>query len=759
MTPYGVAQTLGQAGCVTGHRAGAVHEGTRSRGRSLTPPVARHSKQTPPSDGSTGRGKRRRWGRGLLLTGLVGLLGAFALLGVGYAMTDIPAPNANATAGATRILYSDGSELGRVGGQNRIPVALEQVPEDVQEAILAAEDRNFYTEPGISPRGIARALLTNVRGGGDIQQGGSTITQQYAKNAFLSSERTYTRKVKEVFIALKMTRERTKASILEDYLNTIFFGRGASGIEVASQTYFGKPVSALTPGEGAVLAASIRSPAKYDPEKHPERARERWDFIVAAMIERGWVQPEAVQSYPAVLLSGAANRNNDLSGPKGHVIAKVMEELEVTGVDAAQLASGGLEVKTTLRRPAQDAAVAAVQARVGDGSDPAGLQGALVSVEPVSGAIVAYYGGGTGTGFDYASQGGGNQPGSSFKPYVLAAALEQGISLRSRFDGNSPKDFPGVEDGIENFGDRDHGRVDLLEATQKSVNTAYFELGIEVGPDKVKEFAHRAGVDPDRSPLVGKEGETDGGIALGAYNVSVVDQAAGFGSFAALGMSAEPYFIDRVLRGEDAIYVSAPRVERAFEEDVAADVTVALQAVVQKGTGTKAKLAGGRPAAGKTGTSSKNRDAWFVGFVPQLSTAVWIGNGDDTPLEIDGIQEVTGGGVSSGVWKSYMDVATDGMPEEEFPEPADVGKVESGSSDEETSSPQPRRTRTRAPATTSAEPTESASPSAETTQEPSEPPSSPEGSPAPSSPPPEPMPVPPPPPPPPPEPTPTSTGG
>jgi membrane peptidoglycan carboxypeptidase len=724
----------------------------------LTPPVARHSQQTPPRFGRRARTApkarrgRRRWGRIVLLTALGGFLGLLALLGAGYARTDIPAANADATAGATRILYSDGSELGRVGGQNRIPVELDEVPEDVQEAILAAEDRNFYSEPGISPRGIARALLTNVRGGGDIQQGGSTITQQYAKNAFLTSERTYTRKVKEVFLALKMTRERTKESILEDYLNTIYFGRGASGIAVASQNYFGKPVSALTPGEGAVLAATIRSPANYDPSKHPERARERWQYVVDAMVERGWVEPEAVQAYPEVLPPGAGGtQNNDMSGPKGHVISKVMEELSTIGIDEALLARGGLEVKTTLRRPAQEAAVAAMQARVGDGSDAEGLQGALVSVEPGTGAIVAYYGGGTGTGFDYASQGGGNQPGSSFKPYVLAAALEEGIGLRSRFDGNSPKDFPGGVE-INNYDDDDYGQVDLIEATRKSINTAYYELGLEVGPEKVKEVARRAGVS-EEAPLTGAEGETNGGIALGAYEVSVVDQAVGFATFAANGVAAEPYMIDRVLRDGEPLYVSHPEVERAFEEDVAADVTAALEAVVRAGTGTKAQLAGGRPTAGKTGTSSDNRDAWFVGYTPQLATAVWLGYGGNRPIKIDGV-EVTGGGFSTTIWKSYMDAASSGMPEEDFPEPANVGKARNRAP--ETSTSRPKRTREPSPEPPSPSPTEAAEP--EPTG-PSPKPSSaspkPSSSPQPSS---TPPPPPSPPPPPGPEPSPSGTG-
>jgi membrane peptidoglycan carboxypeptidase len=667
--------------------------GTTTSRRSLSLSVARHRKQSAPGEAHERR--RLPWKKAVLVGGAGGFLSLVALFGIGYAATDIPPANAESTAGATRILFADGSEMGRVGGQNRIPVRLDQVPQDVQEAILAAEDRGFYTEPGISPKGIARALFTNVRGGGDIQQGGSTITQQYAKNAFLTSERTYARKVKEVFLALKMTRERSKASILEDYLNTIYFGRGASGIEVASQTYFGKPVSELTAAEGAVLAATIRSPGNYDPEKSPERARDRWNYVVNGMIEKGWLPPDASLAYPAVQPIGAANKNNDMSGPKGHVITKVLAELETKGIEEGQLAGGGLVVTTTLRRPAQDAAVAAVQERVGDGKDDKGLQGALVSIEPGTGRIVAYYGGATGTGFDHASQGNGNQPGSSFKPYVLAAALEKGIGLGTRLDGSSGKKFPGVPDGVDNFGDRDYGRVDLVEATQKSVNTAYFELGLEVGPNNVAELAHRAGI-PQTTRLENEAGNTEAGIALGIYDIHVIDQATGYATFAAQGLAAQPYMVERVTLGDDEVYVAEPRTERAFDEDVAADATYAMQQVVQRGTGTKAKLAGGRPAAGKTGTSQENRDAWFAGFTPQLATAVWIGNGDNTPIKIEGISEVTGGGVSSAVWKAYMDAALEGEPEKGFPPRANIGRSKTIDEQEKqaTTSPKPRPSRT-----------------------------------------------------------------
>ncbi|HVE74696.1 MAG TPA: transglycosylase domain-containing protein, partial [Mycobacteriales bacterium] len=339
--------------------------------------------------------------------------------GVGYAVTDIPPPSAFATGQATRILYAGvGGEIGRLGS-NRISVPLESVPDGAQKAVLAAEDRGFYSSSGLSPKGITRALFANVRSGG-VEQGGSTIEQQYAKNAFLTQDRTFQRKLREVFIAVKLSRTKSKDSILEDYLNTIYFGRGALGIEAAAQVYFGRSSKFLTTSQGAVLAASVRSPAAYDPSRHPERAKGRWDYVLDGMVKQGWLSPSerASMVYPKVLPPGSGSKVNDLSGPKGHIITQVTEELARKGFPEDRLAAGGLVVQTSLRRPAQEAAVRAVESVVGKGAK---LKGALVSVKPGTGEVFAYYGGSTGVGFDYANQGAGRQPGSSFKPYVLAA--------------------------------------------------------------------------------------------------------------------------------------------------------------------------------------------------------------------------------------------------------------------------------------------------------------------------------------------------
>ena len=666
------------------------------------------------------RSRKVRWGRVLLLGPLACVLTVVALVGTVYARTDIPEPNADATAAAVRILYEDGSEMGRVGAQNRIPVTIEQVPEHVQRAVLAAEDRRFYTEPGISPRGIARALLTNVRGGGGIQQGGSTITQQYAKNAFLTSERTYSRKVKEVFIALKMSRELDKDQILEDYLNTIYWGRQASGIGVAARTYFGTDdVSTLTVAQGAVLAASIRSPGNYDPTEDPERAQARWEYVLDGMVEQGWLtQSERdAQVYPQVLAPGQGPRNNDLSGPKGHVIRQVQAELAARGFDEQRLSDGGLVVRTTIRKAAQDAAVAAVQDVTSPAPGEDGLQGALVSVDPGTGAVAAYYGGATGTGFDFANNSGtGRQPGSTFKPFVLATALSQGMSLRTRLDGNDEKEFPGIPRPIENFGGNSWGRVDLVEATRRSVNTAYYQLGLEVGPAEVAKTARAAGI-PDDTPLANPDGTVEGGISLGTYEVQVMDQAVAYATFANGGVPVRPFFVREVRRGDELLFqAEAESGPSAFSEDVAADATWAMQEVVQRGTGRAAQLEDGRDAAGKTGTSSDNKDAWFVGFTPQLSTAVWLGYADPRTITVDGV-EVTGGGLSSRIWKAYMDPALAGQPELELPEPVYGGTRARFDDDVEEPAVRPRRSRT--PRTTAPETTAPAEPT--TPPEPTQP--------------------------------------
>jgi len=583
-------------------------------------------------------------------------LSLFALCAVGYAMTDVPPPNKVAIAQGMTLLYSDGKTMARFG-TNRQIVSLEQVSEPAQQAVLAAEDRGFYSEPGISLKGIGRALFTNVKGGG-VSQGGSTITQQYAKNAFLTQERTYTRKVKEVFLAVKMSRTVSKDQILEDYLNTIYFGRGAFGIEAAALTYFGVHAQQLTVSQSAVLASSIRSPAAYDPERHRERAEGRWDYVLDGMEKEGWLTAEERShlSYPKVR---ARQEAGGLPGDLNHIRDRVVEELLGHGYSEQRIESGGLTVTTTIDRKAQQAAREAVEDRV---KTKSGQVAALVAVQPGTGRVIAYYGGRQAAGFDYASDGDGVQPGSSMKPYVLAAALKEGKKLTDRYDGRSPQEICGRR--IRNdAGDPPFGQIDLATAMAHSVNTVYFRLACDVGPKRVADLAHDAGI-PASQELGGKNPAA--GIGLGIYEMHPLDQAVGYATFAAGGVRADPHFVLKVSdqRGNELL---KPREdnERAFSEDVAADTTYAMQKVVSEGTGTRAKIPG-RPTAGKTGTSQENKNAWFCGFTPQLATAVWIGKPDGSTLGSSGY----GGRLAAPIFRAFMTEALEGKPVRQFAEPS-----------------------------------------------------------------------------------------
>jgi membrane peptidoglycan carboxypeptidase len=652
------------------------------------------------------------WKQLLALAGL-GVLLVFAAVSVAYARTPIPTPNELVKAQTTRVYYSNGTtEIGRFGDQNRINVGLSQVPDHVQKAVLAAEDRSFYSNRGISPTGIGRAFWNNLRGGS--VQGGSTITQQYAKNAYLSQERTYRRKIKEFFIAVKLDRRDDKDKILQDYLNTIYFGRGAYGIQTAANTYFGKDVSQLTVAEGAVLASVIRSPAGYDPDNHPERLASRFEYVLNGMVAEGWLSQSR---RVGLTVPPTVEKAPPKGGTNYFLMTTVRKELEAKGFSDSEIDLGGFKVITTFRRQSQRAAVRAVR-RERPTEKAKGVHIGLSAVDPRTGGVVAMYGGENAGDLNQATQA-RVQPGSSFKPFALAGALQDDIGLHSRFWGNSPFELPGSNKTVNNEFDTDYGSsVDLIKATEDSINTAYVDLTTQMGPKKVVNAAVAAGIPEDTPGLEANPVNT-----LGTASVRNIDMASAYATFAARGMRTEWHTVTRVIspNGEDR-YIAHPERTRVFPRDVVADTTYAMQQVVRSGTGTAAQALG-RESAGKTGTAALRPDtttsAWYVGFTPQLSAAVdfYKGRGRADLDGVGGLSTFFGGAYPARIWTAFMQGALKGTPERTFPEPAFVGET---LNPVPTFVPEPSPTQSERPT-----PSATATPSATPTATPSASPSSP----------------------------------
>jgi membrane peptidoglycan carboxypeptidase len=648
-------------------------------------PVAGKSARRAPSRGAG----RRWWGRltprGRRIVGF-GALGAFlgfvALLGAIYAAARVPLPTDVDRAQATIVEFADGSRLGQLAKENRVDIPLADVPPHVRDAVLAAEDRGYYKHPGISFTGIARAAFQDVFGHG-ATQGGSTITQQYARNAYLTRHRTFARKFREAVIAVKLDRKYSKDQVLEWYLNTIYFGRGANGIEAAARTYFGVPAKKLTVEQGAVLAALIRSPEGGDPAIAPNTAKRRWTAVLNGMVKTHKLTREQADAatYPHLLprKAGGAKATGGL-GEMGYVVDAVRAELKRNGFSEAEIYTGGLRVVTTIDKRRQAAAIAAVEHVLDDpAKDP---PAALVSLEPGTGKVVAMYGGrdfggkGDKSFINYATN--ARQPGSSFKPFVLAAAMADGISLKSTFDGRSPQTFNGYP--VSNFSNEQFGTIDLTTATAHSVNTVYVPLGLKVGISPTLTTAHRLGV----SDTITCDANRDATLFLGTCDLRPVDEAASYAAFAAGGKAAGWHLVTSVRDAKGhKVYGAKSDTTQALTSGQAADVVHALRAVVEQGTGTAARL--DRPAAGKTGTTSDNTNAWFSGFVPQLATTVWMGyeprdDGSGTaripPLtNLHGFGEVTGGTLPARIWHEYMTQALQGVPVEDFPPPSFGGSA------------------------------------------------------------------------------------
>jgi penicillin-binding protein 1A len=576
----------------------------------------------------------------------------------------------NALPGTTTIVAKDGSTIARLDdGEKRIPVKLKDLPPEVPHAVLAAEDANFYHHSGIDPAAVLRAVVRNAEGG--HTQGGSTITQQLAKINYTNSQRTVFRKLREILYATRLEQKYTKDQLLERYLNQVYFGDHTYGIAAASQDFFGVAPKDLTPAQAAMLAGKIHSPEGLDPRAHPDAVQHRRDEVLRAMRKHGWLTSQQLSEATAadlgVIAPVAVQQDRKAPYFVDYVRREALDLEQLGGTTEGRrnrLDNGGLTIKTTLDPKELDAATAAATAHLNGPEDPTT---AIASVQPGDGAIRLLFGGlhYDKVQFDVSSQG-HKQPGSSFKPFVYLAALRAGIDPRSTLDAGSPKDlpYPGGTFHVSNFSDGEaSGPMNVDEALVKSINTVFAQLVLSpgVGPGNVVKAAENAGVRQENG-LGADSGHP--AVALGGLTrgVAPLDMATAYATFAAKGKWAKPYAIASITdKDGKAVYNHKVETKDVFDPKEVGVLNATLMQVVQRGTGTAARL--NRPVAGKTGTAENFQNAWFVGYVPQLSTAVWVGHPDkDVPMtNVHGVS-VAGGTFPARIWHDTMQTTLAGLP-------------------------------------------------------------------------------------------------
>ena len=555
--------------------------------------------------------------------------------------------------------------------ENRSPVSLERVPPHVMNAILDMEDNGFWEHGGLNLRSTMRALATDVQAG-EVREGGSTITQQLVKNALLTPEKRVDRKVKEAVLAVRLEERLSKRDILERYLNIVYFGNGAYGVQAAAETYFNTDVEKLTTGQAALLAGVLRNPVGYDPVKRPDVAHARRDLALQRMVDNGHLT--AVEAVRLAAEPLPVKVFDPTPAPADYFVEEVKQRLladERLGETAQErynaVFRGGLRIHTTLDPQLQRKAVDQRNQVLPPSVTKGRFTTALVSVEPSTGYVRAMVAGDdfAKAKYNLATQG-RRQPGSSFKPYVLLAALEAGYGPDDVVDGTSPCTIrvagyapytPGNYEGSAG------GRMPMTEAMARSVNCAFARLGATVGLEKVVDMADRLGLPKKRL-------EPFPSVTLGAEEATPLEMAAAYATIANDGVYHEPRFVERVVDRRGKVVFEGPdKGKRAVSSQHARVAIQVLQAVVDRGTGTRARLPG-RQVAGKTGTSQEYENAWFVGFTPQLSTAVWMGSpsGNVPMLNVGGVR-VVGGTYPARIWGAYMVEALKGAPVVPFPAP------------------------------------------------------------------------------------------
>ncbi|MFJ7152706.1 transglycosylase domain-containing protein [Streptomyces sp. NPDC100445] len=641
------------------------------------------------------RPKRSGWRRLLptwrmvLGTFVVGVLLVLGVFVVGYSLVKIPSANAFATKQANVYLYADGSQIARDTRDsqvNRENVGLAEISKDAQHAVLAAEDRDFYTESAVDPKAMLRAGWNTATGKG--KQSGSTITQQYVKNYYLGQEQTVTRKAKEFFISIKLDREKTKDEILEGYLNTSYFGRSAYGIQAAAQAYYGRDAADLDPARAAYLAALVNAPSEYDVVAHPENRKAavaRWNYVLDGMVKKGWLS-ESKRAGVKFPMPRQQILSTGLSGQRGYLVEAVRHYLITNKiVTADQLEAGGYRITTTIQKKKQNAFVRAVDDQLMAKLDKKNrkadtyVRAGGASVDPKTGEVVAMYG-----GVDYVKQytngatRGDFQVGSTFKPFVFTAAVENGsttqdgrtITPNTIYDGTNKRlvqGWSGAPYNPENEDQKSYGPITVGKATDLSVNSVYAQMAADVGPPKVKQTAVDLGIPagtPDLYPSPS--------MALGTANASVLDMAQAYATLANHGKHGTYTLIKKITKdGTEALRLPAQAVRQAVSREAADTTTSVLRSVVQSGTATAAQGAG-RPAAGKTGTAESDTAAWFAGYTPDLATVVSVmGQDPVTAKHVPlygalGVARMNGGGPPTQIWAQYTRDALKGEPAGDF---------------------------------------------------------------------------------------------
>ncbi|MEV7136821.1 transglycosylase domain-containing protein [Streptomyces tauricus] len=732
------ADGAGQGGQGGGGRRGGSGGPTgpgRGRGRGSVPPKKRIIDY--PRAGKYGAA---RWVPSWkLVTGLfIGFFGSMmAVAGVAYALVGLPDVAKTAEAQNNVYYWADGTQMVATGGEtNRQIIDYSRIPKEMRYAVISAENKTFENDRGVDPMGIGRALFNMAKGG--QTQGGSTITQQYVKNAMLEDQsQTISRKFKELFVSIKVGANVEKEDIMAGYLNSAYYGRGAYGIQAAARTYFDKDAEDLNPSQCAFLAAVLKGATYYDPAgaesidpsatpaANRERAETRWRWILGEMVKDGHLEESVRNKYPDFPTLQSPRSNAQLGGQVGYLVdlakAYIVNNSEKTGITEKQLRDGGYEIHTTFDKKKVSQLETAVKKVQKENIDEKArpktdkhVQFGGASVDPETGAIKAIYGGVDATKhFTNNADQTGAQVGSTFKPFVLAAAMKWGVrdpdleptqaqderiqvSPKSLYSGKNKlkiEDYDGTvwkdKDEKEwlqrNDGDESYNpptfQIDLREAMRVSSNSAYVQLGMNVGLDKVRESAVDAGI--KESSLASASFPS---FSIGTSDPSAIRMAGAYATFAASGKQNEPYSVDEITDKDGTVFShdNAAKTKQAYTAKVADNVTDVLKTVVDKGTGTAAKLTN-RPVAGKTGTTDGNKSAWFVGYTPQLSTAISMYRLDDDEsnkkrefLEMYGTggqDEIHGASFPAEIWHDYMEQALKGTKVEQFPTPEPIGEV------------------------------------------------------------------------------------